>query len=84
MLTLKDYEPQELHNLLIDELDEKGDGTYETKRIEKLESQIERSALKLEAQLRTFEQTYEQILYSTDIEEEAGDEQDKVQGDDQD
>ena len=83
-MTLKDYEPQELHNLLIDELDEKGDGTYETKRIEKLESQIERSALKLEAQLRTFEQTYEQILYSTDIEEEAGDEQDKVQGDDQD
>ena len=58
-----------MHNLLIDELDEKGDGTYETKRIEKLESQIERSALKLEAQMRTFERTYEQILYSTDIEE---------------
>ena len=49
MLTLKDYEPHELQNLLADELDEKGDASYETKRIEKLELQIERSALKLES-----------------------------------
>lgn len=59
VLTLKDYEPHELQNLLADELDEKGDASYETKRIEKLESQIERSALKLELQMRTFEKTYE-------------------------
>lgn len=70
MLTLKDYEPHELQNLLADELDEKGDASYETKRIEKLELQIERSALKLESQMRTFEKTYEQILYASDFDEE--------------
>ena len=70
VLTLKDYEPHELQNLLADELDEKGDASYETKRIEKLELQIERSAAKLESQMRTFERTYEQILYASDIEED--------------
>lgn len=69
-MTLKDYEPHELQNLLADELDEKGDASYETKRIEKLESQIERSAAKLELQMRTFEKIYEQILYASDEEEE--------------
>ena len=71
VLTLKDYEPHELQNLLADELDEKGDASYETKRIEKLESQIERSALKLAMQMETFEKTYEQILYASDEEDEA-------------
>ena len=80
MLTLKDYEPHELKNLL-DELDEKGDASVETKRIEKLELQIERSAIKLESQMKTFEKTYEQILYASDFEEDENDIGEKLAND---
>jgi len=68
VLTLKDYEPHELQNLLADEFDEKGDTSYETKRIAKLEEQIERSAKKLQQQMETFERTYDQILNASDDE----------------
>ena len=42
VLALRNYDENELSNLIADELDYKGDANNEMKRIEKLEKQVDR------------------------------------------
>lgn len=61
MLALRNYDENELSNLISDELDQKGDANSEMKRIEKLEKQVERFSRHILKEIEMFENTLEAI-----------------------
>lgn len=61
MLALRNYDENELSNLISDELDQKGETNNEMKRIEKLEKQIDRFSRHIVKEVEMFENTLEAI-----------------------
>ena len=61
MLALRNYDENELSNLISDELDQKGEVNNEMKRIEKLEKQIDRFSRHIIKEIEMFENTLEAI-----------------------
>lgn len=72
MLALRNYDENELSNLISDELDQKGDANNEMKRIEKLEKQIDRFSRHILKEIEMFENTLEAIVIADDKEELKG------------
>lgn len=62
VLALRNYDENELSNLISDELDQKGEANSEKKRIEKLEKQVERFSSQIHKQIKNFEKTLEAII----------------------
>ena len=58
---MRNYDENELSNLISDELDQKGDANSEMKRIEKLEKQVERFSRHILKEIEMFENTLEAI-----------------------
>lgn len=72
VLALRNYDENELSNLISDELDQKGDANNEMKRIEKLEKQIDRFSRHILKEIEMFENTLEAIVIADDKEELKG------------
>jgi len=66
VLALRNYDDNELSNLISDELEQKGDSNNEMKRIEKLDKQIERFSRHVLREMEMFEDTLEKILTADD------------------
>jgi len=62
VLALRNYDENELSNLISDELDQKGDANNEMKRIEKLDKQIDRFSRHVLKEIEMFENTIESIV----------------------
>lgn len=69
MLALRNYDDNELSNLISDELDQKGEANNEKKRIEKLERQIDRFSRHIYKQIEMFENTLESIVVADQMPE---------------
>jgi len=72
VLALRNYDENELSNLISDELDQKGDVNNEMKRIEKLEKQIDRFSRHIIKEIEMFENTLEAIALADQREELQG------------
>lgn len=62
VLALRNYDDNELSNLISDELDQKGDVNNDIKRIHKLGDQVERYNKHICKFLETFEENLEKIV----------------------
>jgi hypothetical protein len=69
VLALRNYDENELSNLISDELDQKGDTNSEMKRIEKLEKQVDRFSRHILKEIEMFENTLEAIAIADEKQE---------------
>lgn len=69
VLALRNYDENELSNLISDELDQKGDANSEMKRIEKLEKQVDRFSRHILKEIEMFENTLEAIAIADEKQE---------------
>ena len=72
VLALRNYDENELSNLISDELDQKGDANNEMKRIEKLEKQIDRFSRHIIKEIEMFENTLDAMALLDSKEEFRG------------